>query len=135
MQNNPPAAARILVVDDNKSIAILVGKLLATAGHDVRSATSGADALACLDEFKPDLVMLDLAMPVMDGYELAGRIRQRAGFETVPIVAVTGYDRPEDIERTRQAGIDKRLIKPVGYDELTSTVTTLLVGARSPRVD
>ena len=138
MSNDEAMAARILVVDDNRDTSYLVGSLLAKFGHITHTSLSGADALACLEEFKPDIVMLDIAMPKMNGYELARQIRERAGYEQVPIVAITGLSQESDQELAREAGIDEYLIKPVSIADLLRSVSCYVdrkPGVRGGRID
>ena len=110
--------ARVLVVDDNPDNCTLSAMVLRTWGHLVVAACCGAEALSLLDEFKPDVVLLDIAMPRMDGYELARRIRQNPVFAGIQIVAITGHGLPEARELSRQAGIDHHLLKPIDLPEL-----------------
>jgi PAS domain S-box-containing protein len=111
-----PAAStgrRVLVVDDNVDAARTLGALLEIGGHDVRTAYAGDEALALLDGFVPDIAFLDLGLPGMTGLELAGRLRADARSAGARLVALTGWGRDEDRERTREAGFDAHLIKPV----------------------
>jgi signal transduction histidine kinase len=112
---------RILVVDDNDDAATILGDLLETAGHDVKTAHDGPQALALLDAFVPDVAILDIGLPVMDGYELAGALRKRLG-DGVRIVAVTGYGQPQDRARTEEAGFDAHFVKPVGVGTLLAEI-------------
>ena len=118
--------ARILVVDDSRDNSFLVDAILSKYGHIIRTSSSGADALACLEEFKPDIVMLDIAMPKMDGYELARQIRERAGYEKVAIVATSGFDQESYQELAREAGIDQYLLKPYSVADLLESVSRQL---------
>jgi CheY-like chemotaxis protein/two-component sensor histidine kinase len=111
------AARRILVVDDNIDAAVSLAVLLRTLGHNTSIAHDGAMALKVAEEFRPDLVLLDIGLPGMNGYEVAGRLRQRFG-ESVRIVAVTGWGQEADRARSQEAGFDVHLVKPVEEDEL-----------------
>jgi PAS domain S-box-containing protein len=117
-------ALRILVVDDNQDSADSLALLLQTLGHDVRAAYEGESALLLSQGFAPQLALVDLAMPVMDGFELRREARIRPEFAQTVFVAMTGYGQPGDIENTRKAGFDAHLVKPV---ELTS-LEALLAG-------
>jgi PAS domain S-box-containing protein len=112
-----PAAAsprRILVVDDNEDSAELVSELLRDIGHEVATAHDGAEALNAALRFRPHIALLDIGLPVLDGYELAHRLRSRDGLgEAVYLVALTGYGQAQDRERTRAAGFDEHIVKPV----------------------
>jgi PAS domain S-box-containing protein len=102
----------ILVVDDNQDAAELIAEALAAAGHDVRTAFDGPAALAISEEFDPDVVFLDIGLPVMDGYEVARRMRASDG-KRVTLVAITGYGQEADRKRALAAGFDSHLVKPV----------------------
>jgi PAS domain S-box-containing protein len=115
---------RVLVVDDNADAARTLAALLELDGHDVRTAFSGDDALALLDGFAPELAFLDLGLPGMSGYELAERMRADARSTATRLVALTGWGREEDRHRTREAGFDAHLTKPVD----PSAVLALLSG-------
>ncbi|MGE3956976.1 MAG: ATP-binding protein [Vicinamibacterales bacterium] len=114
----PSHPLRVLVVDDNADAAEMLATLLAGSGHDVRTASDGPQALDILDTFRADVTVLDIGLPVMDGYELARRIHDRHGTEAPVLIAVTGYGQVEDAERSRQAGIAHHLVKPVDGDDL-----------------
>ncbi len=109
------APCRILIVDDNQAAAGALQKLLRAKGHTVQVAYSGARALADLNAFSPTVVLLDLGMPEMDGYETARRIRAQSA---VKIVALSGYGQEIDRLQTARAGFDKHLVKPVSVDEI-----------------
>jgi two-component system CheB/CheR fusion protein len=102
----------ILVVDDNQDAAELIAEALAAAGHDVRTAFDGPAALAISQEFDPDVVFLDIGLPVMDGYEVARRMRASDG-KRMRLVAITGYGQEADRKRALAAGFDSHLVKPV----------------------
>lgn len=104
---------KVLVVDDNQDAANSMSMLIEMLGHDVRTAYDGERALQAADGFHPDLVLLDLGMPVMDGYQACRRLREQPWGAAVKVVAVTGWGREEDRTRTRQAGFDGHLVKPV----------------------
>ncbi|MFN7916496.1 MAG: ATP-binding protein [Vicinamibacterales bacterium] len=110
--------ARVLVVDDNADAAEMLAFFLGQHGHDVRKASDGPDALRQLDTFAADVVVLDIGLPVMDGYELARRIAETRRTPRPVLIAATGYGQVEDAERSRAAGIAHHLVKPVDGDEL-----------------
>lgn len=107
-----PVQKRILVVDDHVDAATSLAVLLRTMGHEVFVAHEGRAALADLSRIRPDIALLDIAMPDMTGYELARQIRGRSG-SAVRIVALTGFGLPEDRERALEAGFDQHMVKPV----------------------
>jgi PAS domain S-box-containing protein len=114
---------RVLVVDDNKDSATSLGMLLKYLGSEVQVAHDGATALATIEGFRPDVVLLDLGMPGMDGFEVARRIRNRVDFNNIMLIALTGWGQSEDRERTRNAGFDHHLVKPADITALRSLLT------------
>ncbi len=118
------AAARVLVVDDNSDAADLMGELLADQGHSVHVAHSGPEAIGLLATFRPDAALLDIGLPVMDGYELAAALRGK--LPDIRLIALTGYGAPNDRQRTREAGFDAHLTKPVSLSTVNETLAELL---------
>jgi PAS domain S-box-containing protein len=117
----PSARKRVLVVDDNVDAAMLLGEVLESLGHQVRLAHDGPQALAALVHFTPDLAILDLGLPVMDGYELASRMRERLG-SSCRLVALTGYGQERDRAASRAAGFDEHIVKPIDFDQVRRLV-------------
>jgi CheY-like chemotaxis protein len=114
---------RVLIVDDNADAAETLRMLVNTFGdNEVRTAFSGADALAASVDMHPDIVLLDLKMPGMDGFEVARRLRAQPGGTDMTIVAVTGWGQEEHKRRTREAGFDKHLTKPADRAELEAVL-------------
>ncbi len=109
---------KVLVVDDNKDAAHSLAVVLRHEGHDVREVYDGPAALAAVAEASPQVVLLDIGMPGMDGYEVARRLRQTPGFNATPIVALTGFGSAEDHRRSREAGFNQHLTKPVDPEAL-----------------
>jgi signal transduction histidine kinase/ActR/RegA family two-component response regulator len=121
----PPAAMsrtgrRVLVVDDNVDAAQMLHELLARLGHEAAVAHDGVAALAVAGAFQPDVAMLDIGLPVMDGYELARRLRAQRGASALRLIAVTGYGQDADRMRAQAAGFDHHLIKPITVDTLVA---------------
>jgi CheY-like chemotaxis protein len=112
-----------LLVDDMRAAAEIVARLLVRMGHEVRVANDGAAALAAFGEQKFDLVLSDIAMPDMSGYELAGKLRDIPGHERLVLVALTGYGAESDLRRALDAGFDHHLVKPVGVDSLKQAIS------------
>jgi PAS domain S-box-containing protein len=110
--------ARILVVDDNADAADSLGSLLQLEGHTVVVTYTSTDALAKLAEFKPDIVLLDIGLPEIDGYEIARRIRASPDHRHVRLIALTGYGQLEDRQRAKTSGFDAHLVKPVEFSAL-----------------
>ena len=128
----PTAAAsvscRILMADDNVDFAESVARLLRRRGHEVHLAHDGLLALRMAEELTPTVVILDIGLPGLNGFDLARSLRALRGPEDLFIVAVSGYGRDEDRARARDAGIDEHLTKPIQIDTLTA-----LLAARRPR--
>jgi CheY-like chemotaxis protein len=117
-----PGARRVLVVDDNHDSAETMAELIRIWGHEVRTAHDGPSALECARGFRPQVVLLDVGLPGMDGYELAGRLRTE-GLAGDLLVSVTGYGQDEDRRRAQEAGFDHHLTKPVDPDALMRLVS------------
>ncbi|HEV2845251.1 MAG TPA: response regulator, partial [Thermoanaerobaculia bacterium] len=117
-ENAGADAARILLVEDNLDAAEALGELLRMWGHDVHIAHDGASALRTAQEVRPDVLLLDIGLPGMDGYEVARRLRATPGFEETRLIALTGYGQEADRQRASQAGFDHHLVKPVALERL-----------------
>jgi CheY-like chemotaxis protein len=115
----------ILVVDDNADSAKAIGKLLQLEGHDVRCAFDGVSALAIAQQFGPHLVLLDISLPDIDGYEVLRRLREQGGASQPMVAAVTGFGLPQDRRRIQEAGFDHHLVKPFGPDVLKELIQSL----------
>ncbi|HEV2610944.1 MAG TPA: ATP-binding protein, partial [Noviherbaspirillum sp.] len=116
---------RILIADDNQDAAELIRQLLEIRGHVIETAPDGKAALETAKKFLPDLALLDLGMPVMNGYELARVLRTLPQFRSTCLVAVTGWGTKEDKDRTRDAGFDHHLIKPVDLQTLDRLIAVI----------
>jgi PAS domain S-box-containing protein len=108
-----PDALRVLVVDDNEDAAALIGRALTLRGHIIEVAHDGPSALRIVEAFAPDLALLDIGLPAMDGYELARRLRAMPALADVRLVAVTGYGQSQDREASARAGFHEHVVKPV----------------------
>jgi signal transduction histidine kinase/ActR/RegA family two-component response regulator len=124
----PGSGLRVLVVDDNEDAAELLAEALRYRGHETHIAFDGPSALATAEAVRPRVALLDLGLPVMDGYELARRLRGRSGVERVALVAVTGYGQEPDRRASAQAGFDVHLVKPVDLDAVCEVVERLALG-------
>jgi signal transduction histidine kinase len=122
---------RILVVDDNVDAARMTADALEAVGHDTRVAFDGPAALEIADTFRPDVGLLDLGLPLMDGYELAQQLVASAAGKRPLLVAVTGYGQVSDRERTNAAGFDAHLTKPVEITHLTELLDRLFAHERA----
>jgi signal transduction histidine kinase/CheY-like chemotaxis protein len=116
---------RVLVVDDNRDAAESLGVLLSLLGAEVRVVNDGPAALEILSEYQPSVVLLDIGMPGMDGYEVARRIRERPEFRDLMLIALTGWGQEDDRRRTSQAGFDHHLLKPADMTALKSLLMSL----------
>jgi len=116
------AGRRVLVVDDNEDAAALLGEVVREWGHDVRIAHDGPAALNMVERFAPDVALLDIGLPAMDGYELARRLRELPQLASLQLVAITGYGQAQDRARAEAAGFDRHLVKPVDLSELEKIV-------------
>jgi len=116
---------RLLVVDDNKDAAESLAELLRFDGHHVRVAHDGASALAMAEIYELQAIFLDIGMPGMDGFEVARRIRQMPGLDGTVLAALTGWGQLEDRQRTKQAGFDHHLVKPVDPETLEALLKAI----------
>lgn len=114
------ARRRVLVVDDSPDVADSLALLLKTFGADVRVARSGGEGLAICAEFAPEVILLDLSMPGMDGFETAQRLRELPATSRATLVALTGRGEQDVRRRVQQAGFDRHLTKPADLNELAS---------------
>jgi len=120
---------RVLVVDDNRDGAEMIATLLEAAGHDVRVANDPSEALLGLDAFTPQVAILDIGLPVMDGYALGGEIRARLGRSAPILIALTGYGQEQDRRRSQDAGFAVHLVKPIDAETLVRLVDALVGGS------
>ncbi|MET0388121.1 MAG: PAS domain-containing protein, partial [Polyangiales bacterium] len=115
----PPAPPRsVLVVDDNEDAATTLETALAIHGHQVKTTHDPHEAIALALALKPDFILLDIGLPAMDGYAVAQRLREDAALDSTVIVAITGYGQDDDRQRSREAGIEHHLVKPVDMAEV-----------------
>ena len=104
---------RILVVDDNHDSALSLAMMLSIMGHETRTAHDGESALATAESFLPDVILLDIGLPKLNGYEVAQRIRENAWGESMFLIAVTGWGQEEDRQRSSEVGLNVHMVKPV----------------------
>ncbi|MBV8854030.1 MAG: response regulator [Sinobacteraceae bacterium] len=122
---SPPIRRRILVADDNADALESLSMLLQLGGHEVFSAANGALALESAERHQPDVALLDIGMPKLDGYEVARRIRAQPWGRRITLVALTGWGQESDRRRSGEAGFDTHLVKPLDLDKLTDLLRTL----------
>jgi CheY-like chemotaxis protein len=106
---------KVLVVDDNAAAAKTLSTLIKMLGNEVRTATNGQEGVEMAEEFRPDLIIMDIGMPVMDGYAAARAIRSLPWGQDAKLVALTGWGQGTDIQKTKAAGFDQHLVKPVDF--------------------
>jgi PAS domain S-box-containing protein len=117
-----PRQQRVLLVDDNEDSAEMLALLVAELGHVARVAFDGPSALALATEFEPDIAVLDIGLPVMDGYELAARLRERLTTRCPRLIALSGYGQDKDKARSLEAGFSRHLTKPIDATELEAVL-------------
>ncbi len=127
----PVAGHKILVVDDNHDGAESLGMLLELQGNEVDTAHDGCEALLKAEAFEPDVVLLDIGLPKMNGYEVCAALRARPATKRVVIVALTGWGQEEDRRKAELAGFDAHLVKPVDYPVLITVLDSLLLAQAS----
>ena len=120
--NQAVASKRVLVVDDNADAALLVAELLRTRGHIVEVATGGPQGLDAATTTLPDVVLLDIGMPVMDGYQVATALREGASTNSIRLIALTVWGDMESRARAIKCGFDIHLVKPASFDALFSAI-------------
>jgi len=120
-----PPGLRVLVVDDNRDAVETLAMLLGLWGHDVRLAADGPSAVESAAAHRPDVVLLDISLPGMSGYEVAERLRANPELRETVLVAMTGYGQAEDKKETQAAGFTLHLVKPVEPDRLQKLLADL----------
>jgi CheY-like chemotaxis protein len=123
----PVQRFKILVVDDNHDSALSMSMMLSIMGHDTRTAHDGETAVATAQTFLPDVVLLDIGLPKLNGYEVAQRIREQSWGAAMYLIAVTGWGQDEDRQRSSEVGLNLHMVKPVE----PAALEKLLAGLRS----
>jgi CheY-like chemotaxis protein len=118
---------RVLIVDDNTDAANSLAMLLQLDGHEVQAVYNSREALERALSFRPDVMLLDIGLPGMNGYEMAQTVRMMPGLGSVRLIAVTGYGRSEDRGRALAAGFDDHLVKPVEANELKRSLASSVI--------
>jgi CheY-like chemotaxis protein/two-component sensor histidine kinase len=127
----PVQTWRVLVVDDNADSADSIAAILETSGHEVEVAYSAQRALEMAVEYQPDIMLLDIGLPDMDGYEVAKHLRQTPELKQMRLIAITGYGQQSDRQRSREAGFDEHVVKPVEWQKLEELLASLMQRSRS----
>jgi CheY-like chemotaxis protein len=118
---SPVEPLSVVLVDDNADMVELLLGVLRNAGHHVEAASDGPDGLARILSSRPDVAIVDIGLPGLDGFTLARRVRQELGHD-IRLVAITGYGQPEDREGTREAGYDEHLVKPATPEQVLASL-------------
>jgi CheY-like chemotaxis protein len=116
---------RVLVVDDSVDTAQTMAMLLKASGHDIRTAHTGPAALEAALDFRPNVVMLDIGLPGLNGYEVAKRLRQQPVLHNIVLVAMTGYGQETDRQHSQEAGFDHHLVKPAEFSKVQQILATV----------
>jgi CheY-like chemotaxis protein len=121
---------RILLIDDNVDLTSTMSALLRLGGHEVAVCCDGTAGLDAAADLQPEVILIDIGLPGMDGYEVASRLRQSAAFDRTMLVAITGYGQADDRRRAREAGFDHHLVKPVFFEALQQLLASPELAAR-----
>ena len=125
---------RVLVADDNEDAVRSLSLMLRAMGHEVVTARNGEEAVRLAESSRPDLALLDIGMPLLNGYDVARRIREQPWGVALPLVALTGWGLEEDRRKARESGFDRHIVKPVDVGILRTLISELPEnGGRIPR--
>jgi CheY-like chemotaxis protein len=127
----PTVQRRVLIVDDSEDGAESLAMLLQLSGHETHVAHDGVEALEAAERLRPGVVLLDIGLPRLNGYEVCHRLRNEPWGKSVVLVALTGWGQEEDRHRSKEAGFDAHLVKPVDHDALLKLLASL-PGVDSP---
>jgi CheY-like chemotaxis protein len=128
LEGLPVVRRRVLIVDDNKDAAEWLATLLSLSGHETHVAHDGVEAVKAAERLRPDAVLLDIGLPRIDGYEVCRRMRQQPWGRDLMIVALTGWGQDEDRQKSREAGFNTHLVKPVDDEVLLNLLASLPSG-------
>lgn len=113
---------KVLVIEDNPDLLEILGDLVTLLGHDVATATSGREGLKLAMDFRPDVITCDIGLPDISGYDVAQQVRNDPDLQHTLLIAMSGYAQPEDLDRSRAAGFNRHLAKPVSIDTLSEAI-------------
>ena len=120
-----PRRFRILVVDDNHDSALSLAMMLSIMGHETRTAHDGESAVETAETFLPEVILLDIGLPKLNGYEVAQRIREKPWGASMFLIAVTGWGQDEDRQRSSEVGLNVHMVKPVEPSELEKLLAAI----------
>ena len=126
----PPATRRILIVDDNADSADSLAMLLRITGHETYTAHDGLGAIEAAEKHRPDVVLLDIGLPKLNGYDVCRRVREQPWGKNIVLIALTGWGQDEDRRKSHEAGFDGHLVKPVDHERLAALLRSLDVARR-----
>ena len=124
-QSNRPPPRRVLVIEDNRDAADSLREVLELGKHRVEVASNGSEGIAKAQSFRPEVVLCDIGLPGMDGYEVASSLRHDRSLDPMHLVALTGYGLPEDEARAKNAGFDVHLRKPASLEDIEAILASL----------
>jgi CheY-like chemotaxis protein len=116
---------RVMVVDDNVDIVTSMAMLVREFGHEVRTAYDGSTVLETALDYRPNVILLDIGLPGRNGYEIAKQLRQQPALKDTVLVAMTGYGQESDRQRSREAGFDHHLVKPVNFEKVSQILSAV----------
>jgi CheY-like chemotaxis protein len=119
---------RVLLVDDHVESVVSVGRLLRAQGYQVRAALSGIEAVAAAVDFLPDVALIDLSLPLLDGFAVARKLRSMSSTRGTYLIALTGWDSEDIVERARSAGFDRHIVKPLSNDAMRVVLAEVQAG-------
>jgi CheY-like chemotaxis protein len=126
--NATPGGLRVLLVDDHVESVVSVGRLLRAQGYQVRAALSGIEAVSAAVDFLPDVALIDLSLPLLDGFAVARKLRSMPSTRGTYLIALTGWDSEDIIERARSAGFDRHIVKPLSNDAMRAVLAEVQAG-------
>jgi CheY-like chemotaxis protein len=130
-QHGPDAASesqpqrRVLIVDDNRDSADSLAMLMQITGNETYVAHDGVEAVEAVEKYRPEVVLLDIGLPEMDGHEVCRRVREQPWGKDIVVIALTGWGQEDDRRKSEEAGFDGHLVKPVDYDKLLELLSSL----------
>jgi CheY-like chemotaxis protein len=123
--DEPAAHRRVLIVDDNRDSADSLAMLLRIAGNQTFMAHDGLEAIEAVEQYRPDVILLDIGLPKLNGHEVCRHVREKSWGRDIVVIALTGWGQDEDRRKSEEAGFNGHLVKPVNYDELLELLSSL----------